>query len=104
MDMFEQNCDYYAVNLFDLVAHMEPNQFTFVGTLLEPVLTDDFVYCEGKSFVDGVALRIRRDISFSQWIDVLSTIRNLGGVNFPANKRYVRIYQSKTSKGSWERI
>lgn len=104
MNMSEQACDYFAVNIADMTAHIEPGKISFVGTLLQPVLTDERVECERKSRWDGISLRIRRDIPLSRWMAILDILRNGVGSQKPTRKNSLRIYQSKTGKGSWKRI
>ncbi len=104
MNMSEQACDYFAVNIADMTAHIEPGKITFVGTLLQPVLTDEQVECEGKTKWAGVALRVRRDIPLSRWMAIVDILRNGMGNWKPKHKNSLRVYQSKTGKGSWKRI
>lgn len=103
MNMSEQACDYFAVNIVDMIARIELGKITFVGTLLQPVLTDYQVECERNRW-DGVALRIRRDIPLCRWMAIFDILRNGVGRIKPTPKNSLRIYQSKTGKGSWKRI
>lgn len=103
MNMSEQACDYFAVNIADMTARIELGKITFVGTLLQPVLTDYQVECERNRW-DGVAFRIRRDIPLFRWMAIFDILRNGVGRIKPTPKNSLRIYQSKTGKGSWKRI
>ncbi len=95
---------YTAINICDLTGYIKPGEvFSSMQLLLKPILTKNVVNCEGKRF-DGDSLLVDPDIEPKRWTAIYTIIREGCGNLEPIPKYKLRIYQSKTGKGSWKRI
>lgn len=97
----------YAVNIADLMSFRKPDALPEGPLLLlQPVLErdpDKVVNAEHNKW-DGMASPVKEDCPPERWDAIYQIIRH--GINghpgIPKHK--LRIYQSKTGKGGWERI
>jgi len=91
----------YAVNIADLLQYSRPDAIPEPPLLLlQPVLErdpDKVILAEGERW-DGMASPVKEDCTPERWDAIYQIIRT----RIPKNK--LRIYKSKTGKGSWERI
>jgi len=97
----------YAINIADLLQYSNHDALP-VGPLLllHPVLErdkDKIIMCEAGRW-DGMANLVKENCTIKRWDAIYQIIRK--GVNGSPGipKHKLRIYRSKTGKGSWERI
>ena len=96
---------HYAVNIADLATYGIRGELHPVRLLLVPLLQRERVACEGKRW-DGGSVLVRRDIKQARWDAIMTILREgvPGGRFEPVPKFKLRIYESKTGRGSWRRI
>lgn len=96
---------HYVVNLGDLATYGIRGELNSVRLLLVPHLLKETVRCEGKRW-DGDSAIVRRNTEQEQWDAIVKILREgVPGGNLDAIPKYkLRIYESKTGKGSWKRI
>ncbi len=96
----------YAVNIVDLASVKKEfsGQFHPVNMLLNrEILSEEMIDCE-KGKIDGMAVRVNPNLTDERWNAILLIVRNGAGGSQGIPKHKLRIYESKTGKGSWRRI
>ncbi len=91
----------YAVNLCDLMAY--GGVLSPVLLILHPILTEEVRDCELHR-IDGAALLVDPEVDEDRWSAIFEIFRKGAGRLEPIPKYKLRIYESKTGRGSWKRI
>lgn len=96
----------HTVNIIDLavIKREFSDQFHPINMLLNrDILSEETIDCE-KGKIDGMAVRVNPNLTDERWNAILLIIRNGAGGSQGIPKHKLRIYESKTGKGSWRRI
>jgi hypothetical protein len=89
----------YAINLADMLTFQRDNPMIH-AILVQPRLTHEVVKAEGKDRMDGGAVLLMEDDAGKP--DQAKSICEV--LRLRNKKSELRIYQSRTGSGGWERI